>query len=99
MIETPDGTTVAGPYVRWIGRRHGRRQDRLWANAWSPERIASRIRVDSLMMSRCGSHMRLSTRPCMFRAAGRCAVNWRRVCGPGERCEWDPGAGQEVRES
>jgi transposase len=27
-IETPDGTKVPGPDVRWIGRRHGRRQDR-----------------------------------------------------------------------
>ena len=25
MIATPDGTSVPGPVVRWIGRRHGRR--------------------------------------------------------------------------
>ena len=46
MIETPDGTAVAGPDVPWIGRRHGRRQDRRWAKSWSPEQIANRLRVD-----------------------------------------------------
>jgi IS30 family transposase len=37
---------VAGPAVRWIGRRHGRRQDRRWATSWSPEQIANRLQVD-----------------------------------------------------
>jgi IS30 family transposase len=45
-ITTPDGVAVAGPQTRWIGRRHGRRQDRRWASAWSPEQIAQRLRVD-----------------------------------------------------
>jgi hypothetical protein len=36
----------AGPDVRWIGRRHGRRADRRWATSWSPEQIANRLRVD-----------------------------------------------------
>jgi hypothetical protein len=31
-----DGRRLAGPAVRWIGRRHGRRQDRRWAMSWSP---------------------------------------------------------------
>lgn len=46
QIRRTDGTTVAGPDVRWVGRRHGRRQDRRWASSWSPEQIANRIRVD-----------------------------------------------------
>jgi len=46
MIATPDGTSVPGPVVRWIGRRHGRRQDRRWATAWSPEQIANRLAVE-----------------------------------------------------
>ena len=46
MIVRPDGTAVPGPKVRWIRRRHGRRQDRRWAAAWSPEQIANRLRVD-----------------------------------------------------
>jgi IS30 family transposase len=46
VIATPDGTPVPGPAVRWIGRRHGRRKDRRWANAWSPEQIAHRLPVD-----------------------------------------------------
>ena len=45
-VERPDGTTVAGPQVRWIGRRHGRRADRRWGKAWSPEQISARLRVD-----------------------------------------------------
>jgi IS30 family transposase len=46
VIATPDGAPVLGPEVRWIGRRHGRRTDRRWAAAWSPEQIANRLRVD-----------------------------------------------------
>ena len=45
-VRRPDGTAVAGPDVRWIGRRHGRRKDRRWARSWSPEQIACRLRVD-----------------------------------------------------
>jgi IS30 family transposase len=45
-IVTAEGTTVTGPQVRWIGRRHGRRQHRRWANAWSPEQISKRLRID-----------------------------------------------------
>src|SRR5438874_11089567 len=41
-----DGTHLAGPGVRWIGRRHGRRQDRRWAMSWSPEQIAHRLHFD-----------------------------------------------------
>jgi len=41
-----DGTRLAGPDVRWIGRRHGRRQDRRWAASWRPEQIAHRIQRD-----------------------------------------------------
>jgi IS30 family transposase len=45
-IARPDGTLVEGPTVRFIGRRHGRRQDRRWAKAWSPEQISNRLPVD-----------------------------------------------------
>jgi hypothetical protein len=45
-ITHPDGTSILGPQVRWIGRRHGRRQDRRWATSWSPEQIANRLPVD-----------------------------------------------------
>jgi IS30 family transposase len=46
VIETPDGSVVPGPTVRWIGRRHGRRQDRRWAKSWSPQQISNRLRAD-----------------------------------------------------
>jgi IS30 family transposase len=45
-ITRPDGEAVAGPDVRFIGRRHGRRADRRWARSWSPEQISNRLRVD-----------------------------------------------------
>src|SRR6202521_1759498 len=40
------GLPVPGPSVSWKGRRHGPRQDRRWARAWSPEQIARRLPVD-----------------------------------------------------
>ena len=46
MIARPDGELVPGPKVRFVGRRHGRRADRRWAKAWSPEQISNRLRVD-----------------------------------------------------
>ena len=46
LVTAPDGTAVAVPEVRWIGRRHGRRKDRRWATSWSPEQIANRLPVD-----------------------------------------------------
>ncbi len=45
-ITRPDGVAAAGPEVRWIGRRHGRRADRRWAASWSPEQIANRLPID-----------------------------------------------------
>jgi IS30 family transposase len=45
-VATPGGTAVVGPAVAWKGRRHGRRQHRRWAKAWSPEQIARRLRID-----------------------------------------------------
>ena len=46
MIAGPDGEMVPGPAVRWVGRRHGRRADRRWATAWSPEQISNRLPID-----------------------------------------------------
>jgi hypothetical protein len=45
-LATPDGAAVPGPAVPWKGRRHGPRQSRRWARAWSPQRIAERLRLD-----------------------------------------------------
>jgi IS30 family transposase len=45
-VTNADGIPLAGPAVRWIGRRHGRRQDRRWAASWSPEQIAHRLQLD-----------------------------------------------------
>jgi IS30 family transposase len=46
VVAAPGGAAVRGPVVPWKGRRHGRRQDRRWAGAWSPEQIARRLRLD-----------------------------------------------------
>jgi IS30 family transposase len=45
-VVAPSGVPVPGPAVSWKGRRHGSRQDRRWARAWSPEQIARRLPVD-----------------------------------------------------
>ncbi|MFL5032721.1 MAG: IS30 family transposase [Xanthobacteraceae bacterium] len=45
-VATPNGRPVRGPVVPWKKRRHGRRQHRRWARAWSPEQIARRLRLD-----------------------------------------------------
>lgn len=46
IVMTPSGAAVLGPVVPWKGRRHGRRKDRRWAKAWSPEQIARRLLID-----------------------------------------------------
>jgi IS30 family transposase len=44
-IRTQSGLRT-GPQGIWRGRRHGRRQDRHWASAWSPEQISNRLPLD-----------------------------------------------------
>jgi transposase, IS30 family len=46
VVVAPNGAAIRGPVVMWKGRRPGRRQDRRWATAWSPEQIARRLRLD-----------------------------------------------------
>ena len=46
VVVAPSRAHVRGPTVAWKGRRHGRRKDRRWAGAWSPERIARRLPID-----------------------------------------------------
>ncbi|MCK1691040.1 IS30 family transposase [Bradyrhizobium sp. 145] len=46
VVMTPSGAAVLGPAVPWKGRRHGRRKNRRWAKAWSPEQIARRLLID-----------------------------------------------------
>jgi IS30 family transposase len=45
-VVAPGGAAVPGPAVAWKGRRHGRRQHRRWASAWSPQQISRRLRLD-----------------------------------------------------
>lgn len=46
VVRSSCGSPVPRPAVSWKGRRHGPRQDRRWAWAWSPEQIARRLVVD-----------------------------------------------------
>jgi IS30 family transposase len=45
-VTAPGGAAVPGPAVPWKGRRHGPRQPRRWARAWSPQQISRRLRLD-----------------------------------------------------
>ena len=45
-VAAPGGAAVPGPAVAWKGRRHGPRQHRRWASAWSPQQVAQRLRLD-----------------------------------------------------
>jgi IS30 family transposase len=46
-VRRQDGTLVPGPVAAaWKGRNKPRRQDRRWVNAWSPQQIAHRLRMD-----------------------------------------------------
>src|SRR3954454_21311577 len=46
VVTTSGGAALCGPVVPWRGRRQGRRKNRQWARAWSPEQIAQRLRLD-----------------------------------------------------
>ena len=46
MVIAAGGAVMTGPNVVWKGRRHGPRQSRRWAQAWSPEQIARRLQHD-----------------------------------------------------
>ncbi|RIK15814.1 MAG: IS30 family transposase, partial [Acidobacteria bacterium] len=46
MVTDAQGRPIPGPDVPWKSRRHGRRADRRWGAAWSPEQISHRLRID-----------------------------------------------------
>jgi IS30 family transposase len=47
QISRPNGTPVVGPRQgAWTGRNKPHRKDRAWVQAWSPEQIANRIKLD-----------------------------------------------------
>ena len=46
MVVVPGGAAISGPIVAWKSRRHGQRQDRRWATAWSPEQIVRRLPIE-----------------------------------------------------
>jgi IS30 family transposase len=47
VIRASDGTVLPGPQVpEWKGRNKPHRNDRRWANGWSPEQISARLKID-----------------------------------------------------
>ena len=46
VVHAADGSVVGPPTATWKGRNWPRRQDRVWASAWSPEQISIRLPVD-----------------------------------------------------
>jgi IS30 family transposase len=42
-VTDAEGRPIPGPNVPWAGRRYGRRADRRWGTAWSPEQISHRL--------------------------------------------------------
>lgn len=43
----PSGVVIAGPAERdWKGLNKPHREDRRWVNAWSPEQVSYRLKVD-----------------------------------------------------
>ena len=47
QITRPDGTPITGPKPpRWTGNNKPHRKDRAWVQAWSPEQLAHRIKLD-----------------------------------------------------
>ena len=46
VVRTPDGRLVGPPGPKWKGRNKPHRADRRWVQAWSPEQISKRLRVD-----------------------------------------------------
>ena len=45
-VRAPGGRAVGPPGPKWKGRNKPHRGDRRWVQGWSPEQIASRLRVD-----------------------------------------------------
>lgn len=86
-VSRSDGTQIDGPQVAWKGRRHGPRQSRRWALAWSPEQISRRLQLDfpgdeTMRISHEDIYQALYIQA---RGALRRELT-ARACGPGGRC-------------
>jgi IS30 family transposase len=46
VVRAPDGRIVGPDGPAWKGRNKPHRRDRRWVQAWSPEQIANRLKVD-----------------------------------------------------
>src|SRR3954463_6553858 len=84
QVSRPDGTPALGPLTAaWKGRKKPRRQDRRWATAWSPERIAHRPPGDfpedeAMRISHEAIYQALT-----YKAVARSSGSWSPVYAPG----------------
>ena len=86
VVVARSGVHIQGTAVAWKGRRHGQRQDRRWARAWSTEQIARRLRIDF----QDDKTMRISEETIYQASSSKgkehCAANLRPVCEQGGCC-------------
>jgi len=86
MVVVPGGAAISGPIVAWKSRRHGQRQDRRWATAWSPEQIVRRLPIEfpddvSMRISHEAIYQAL-----FIQSRGALAGRSPPACAPGGRC-------------
>ena len=70
-IQAPDGRALGPEGPEWNGKNKPHRGDRRWVQAWSPEQISNRLRVDFPDDESMRILTRRSTRPSTCRAAAR----------------------------
>jgi IS30 family transposase len=99
-ITHPDGRPIEEPRTLWRKRRHGPRQARRWARAWSPEQISARLEVDfpeddTMRISHEAIYSLL-----YVQGAGRCGASCPPACGRAERSgSPEPASGAEANPS
>src|SRR4051812_49410796 len=75
VVATSGGVAVRGPIVPWKGRGQGRRKNRQWAKAWSPQQIAQRLRLDFPDDETMRISHEAIYQHCTCRAGGRCGAS------------------------